>query len=80
MSDKGKIKYKPFSVKHLLQKDEESEKHKKNGERFERDDVKREREGKRCATQAPIYGNSKASKDDCNNQALNLAERLAGNI
>ena len=76
MSEKEKVTFKPFTVKHLLQKDEKKEQEKKAVGNFKANDSQRGNEARRNGTQAPIF--SPSQKEDRNSQALNLAERLAG--
>ena len=80
MSEKKRLTYKPFSVKHLLQKDGEVGEKDKDVERFETDNRRKDNDGGSTVTQAPIFNTTNVSKHSRNTQALNLAERLAGNL
>ena len=77
MSGKEKSTCKPFTVKHLLQKDEKRDQEKIVTNHIKARNVQRERDERMVDSQAAaIFTGS--PKFDCNSQALNLAERLAG--
>ena len=78
MSDKNKVTCKPFTVKHLLQKDEKREQDKRVIDRINGNTLQRKSEERRIASPAPIF--TAAPKHDANSKALNLAERLAGDL
>ena len=78
MSDKKRVTYKPFTVKHLLQKDDKKDQDRRvvnfiNGSTLHG----RSEEGK-IPSPAPIF--TASPKHDSNSKALNLAERLAGDL
>ena len=74
MSDKEKATFKPFTVKHLLEKDE---KQGQENNLVKTSTLQQEKDDMKIASQTTTIFTA-LPKNTCNSQALNLAERLAG--
>ena len=74
MSDKEKATFKPFTVKHLLGKDE---KQGQENKLVKTSTLQQEKDEMKIASQTTTIFTA-LPKNTCNSQALNLAERLAG--
>ena len=76
MSDKEKATFKTFTVEHLLEKDEKAG---QENNLVKTSNLQQEKDELKMASQSTTIFNA-LPKNTCNSQALNLAERLAGDF